>query len=118
MILLNLAAWAALCLVYVLVINKQDMPYDSTIPLVVTGYLVANFLFFNMMLKSHRKNPKRFVSSFTGVISLKLFGTTFFLLLYMFFNREDFLPVVVATVVSYLTFTVVLISSVLKAFKE
>jgi len=70
-----------------------------------------------MLVKSHERHPKRFVASFTGVIGIKLFGTMAFLLVYLFLHRENFLPVVVALALSYLVFTAVLVSSVLKAFK-
>lgn len=113
----NIIVWFLLCAVYSLLVMRHLVLYDWIVPAVVTAYAIANIGFFRMLIKSHERHPKRFVASFTGVIGLKLFGTMAFLLGYLFLHRENFLPVVSALALSYLVFTAVLVSSVLKAFK-
>ncbi|MBI1266579.1 MAG: hypothetical protein GC193_04010 [Cryomorphaceae bacterium] len=113
----NILVWFLLCSVYGLLVAQGLLKYEWVVPAVVTAYAAANIGFLWMLVRSHQRHPKRFVASFTGVIGIKLFGTMAFLLGYLFLHRDNFLPVVVALALSYLVFTVVLVSSVLKAFK-
>lgn len=105
------SVWAALMAVFIIAIfYTLDRGVESvTTPWVVYGFVVVFAVFtaviHHILVRTNEKNPKLFITYFMGSISLKLFLTLIFLLLYIFFNPHEKIVVGIGVLVVYISFT-------------
>ncbi len=115
--MINGLTFAALILLYFGYVQYADEPYLWVIPAIFTTFALLNALFFRMLLRANAKSPQRFVTTFTGVVGIKLLTALVVVLLYLVTVKEHILQVVVSLFIAYTLFTIVLIRTVLNTAK-
>jgi len=68
----------------------------------------------NWLTRANERNPKLFVTYFLGSVSIKLFATLIFLVVYIFLNRDEKVAVGLGVFAIYASFTVIEIVSLYK----
>lgn len=88
------------------------------VPNTLFGFVVVfsglTYILHAWLLRANERSPKAFITYFTGSISIKLFFTLIFLLVYLYFNRSEKWIVGLTTIVVYLTFTAMEVVSLYK----
>ncbi len=113
----NFSALAFLLVIYLIYVYVFNNAYDWVIPVVLLGYSFLNIVLYNMLISANTKSPSRFITAFTGVVGIKLMSALVFLLIYMLTTESDPIPVVAAVFLAYVTYTIVLIRTVLAAIR-
>lgn len=115
--MINSITFAVLILIYFGVVQGSGQPFIWVVPAIIAVFALLNALFFRMLLRANRKSPQRFVTTFTGVIGIKLLTALVVVLLYLVTVKENVMQVVVSLFIAYTLFTIVLIRSVLSRSK-
>jgi len=113
----NFSALVFLLVIYMVFVYAMNNPYNWVIPVVLLGYSLLNVFLYNMLISANTKSPSRFITAFTGVVGIKLMSALIFLLVYMLSTDSDPIPVVAAVFLAYVTYTIVLIRTVLTAIR-
>lgn len=116
--MINSITFAVLILLYFAYVKSTGESYVWVIPGIITAFALLNALFFRMLLRANAKSPQRFVTTFTGVVGIKLLTALVVVLLYLVTVKEHVIQVVVSLFIAYTLFTIVLIRSVLKTAKS
>lgn len=115
-LLYNLALLLLLSVLYYFVAQSGGVPYNPVIPSMFAGFAILNQFFFRMLLRAHARSPQRFVTSFIGVVGIKLMSAMVFLLLYlMLVDENDVIYIAASLFIAYMSFTILLIRAALSA---
>lgn len=103
----------------VFLLNKfSQLHLPVVVYFVVLVFGTMTYFFYRGLSMSNEKHPKRFITNFMGVISLKLFSTILFISAYIYTHKTGRAEVSISTFLIYAGFTTLLISSLLKSIKN
>jgi hypothetical protein len=73
------------------------------------AFAVMTFLLYKNILQANEKSPRRFVTAFMASITVKLLVTASFLGIYIYFNKDQKVPVALGMMVVYVVNLIVLV---------
>jgi hypothetical protein len=90
----------------------------ETLYLIILGYFGLTYFLFKSLVKAQAKSPARFVSSFMGAIAIKMLATLFFLAAYLYLNEENRVEIAMAVFVVYISYTILLCSTIINEVRD
>ncbi|MEZ4798660.1 MAG: hypothetical protein R2809_02550 [Flavobacteriales bacterium] len=77
------------------------IPIPMVLYFVAIGFGVMSYLLYRNILTANEKSPRRFVTAFMASITIKLLVTATFLGIFIYFNKEQKVPVAIGTAIIY-----------------
>lgn len=100
--LLAIVLWA---LLYLSALFSSNLSFPWVVYIFVGVFGLLTIGIHNLLMSANEKSPQRFVTYFMGSVSAKLFLTLIFLLLYLYFNRDERVVVALSVFGTYVVFT-------------
>lgn len=92
-------------LLYVSARFSSTLNFPVVVYIFVGVFALLTIGIHNLLMSANEKSPQRFVTYFMGSVSAKLFLTLIFLLLYLYFNRDERVVVALSVFATYVVFT-------------
>ena len=98
--------------------NFTELVIPETLYLIILGYFGLTAFLFQSLVKAQAKSPARFVSSFMGAVAIKMLATLFFLGAYLYINEENRVEMAMAVFVVYISYTILLSSTIINEVRD
>ncbi len=99
---LALVLWT---LLYLSALFSSNLSFPLVVYIFIGVFGLLTIGIHHLLMSANEKSPQRFVTYFMGSVSAKLFLTLIFLLLYLYFNREERVVVALSVFGTYVVFT-------------
>ena len=100
--LMALVLWT---LLYLSSLFSSNLDFPAVVYIFIGVFGLLTIGIHNLLMSANEKSPQRFVTYFMGSVSAKLFLTLIFLLLYLYFNRNERVVVALSVFGTYVVFT-------------
>lgn len=87
-------------------------------PVIPAFLLVVTFMVHIYLIKSSKKDPRKFTSKYLGAMGLKMFIYLVFITVFLFIDTTHAIPFLVSFLVTYTAFTLYEVISILNYLKK
>lgn len=101
-----------------LYITGLMVPVPLTLYFVAVGFGVMSYLLYRNIISANEKSPRRFVTAFMASITIKLLVTAAFLGIFIYFNKEQKVPVSIGTTIIYFAHLFVFVRALTNEMKS
>lgn len=103
---------------YILLLLLFPQYYFPYFPVIPAFLFVVTILGHSYLIRASESDPRKFTSKYLGVMGLKMFLYLIFLLVFLFLDTARAVPFLLSFLVTYITFTVYEVMSLLNFLKK